>query len=340
MKVFSIAKGFHRLVKNFPPELSDKELNRLRALKLFNETRNPKLVCRTFDISRATLYRWQKQFDPKDISTVKEKSRRPRKVRTPQWSYKLIMAVKRLRQEYPRWGKEKIAVLLEREGLNASASTIGRIIAYLKRRGDLVEPRIRRSISAKRKIPRPYATRKPKEYVAEKPGDLVEVDTLDVRPLPNILFKQFTARDVISKWDVLEVRSRATAKTASEFIDTLQRRMPFDIKAIQVDGGSEFFSDFERLCRDKGIRLFVLPPQSPKLNGAVERANRTHTEEFYEITDCSWTVAELNKQLRHHEHVYNCIRPHQTLKYKTPLQFLQDNGIINPDNPSHLSHMY
>jgi len=31
----------------------------------------------------------------------------------------------------------------------------------------------------------------------------------------------------------------------------------------------------------------VLPPRSPKLNGAVERANRTHTEEFYQVTACS-----------------------------------------------------
>jgi putative transposase len=339
MKVFSIAKGFHRLAKNIPPGLSDKELNKFRALRLFYETRDANLVCRTFEISRATLYRWLKRFNPRDLSTLKEISRRPRKLRKPQWSYELIMAVKRLRQQYPRWGKEKIAVLLEREGLSSSASTIGRIIAYLKKHGDLVEPKTR-SISAKRKIRRTYAVRKPKEYIAEKPGDLVEVDTLDVRPLPNILFKQFTARDVISKWDVLEVRSRATAKTASEFIDTLQKRMPFYIKAIQVDGGSEFFSDFEHLCQERKIQLFVLPPKSPKLNGAVERANRTHTEEFYEITDLSWTVAELNKQLRRQEYVYNCIRPHQTLKYKTPLQFLQDNGIINPDNPSSLSHMY
>jgi hypothetical protein len=35
--------------------------------------------------------------------------------------------------------------------------------------------------------------------------------------------------------------------------------------------------------------LFVLPPRSPKLNGAVERAQRSHTEEFYTVraSDCS-----------------------------------------------------
>lgn len=93
-------------------------------------------------------------------------------------------------------------------------------------------------------------------------------------------------------------------------IITIQRRMPFPIKAIQVDGGSEFYAEFENACKEKGIRLFVLPPKSSKLNGSVERANRAHTEEFYEVNECSWTVAELNKQLIDLEYVYNCIRPH------------------------------
>jgi len=39
---------------------------------------------------------------------------------------------------------------------------------------------------------------------------------------------------------------------------------------------------FEEACREKEIKLFVLPPRSPKLNGYVERAHRTHLEEFYE----------------------------------------------------------
>ncbi len=60
--------------------------------------------------------------------------------------------------------------------------------------------------------------------------------------------------------------------------------MPFPVNAIQIDGGSEFMAKFEWACRDLGIRLFVLPPRSPKLNGGVERANRTHTEEFYECS--------------------------------------------------------
>lgn len=47
----------------------------------------------------------------------------------------------------------------------------------------------------------------------------------------------------VSRWDVLQAHTRATAQTATQFLDTLQHRMPFSIRAVQVDGGSELFID-------------------------------------------------------------------------------------------------
>ena len=115
--------------------------------------------------------------------------------------------------------------------------------------------------------------------------------------------------------------------------------MPFPVYAIQVDGGSEFFAAFESACQWAGIHLFVLPPKSPKLNRAVERVQRTHTEEFYEVHDLPWHVAALNRAARAWERVYNTIRPHQSLAYRTPLQCLQDLAIVpaGRSSPSHMS---
>jgi transposase InsO family protein len=199
---------------------------------------------------------------------------------------------------------------------------VGRILKHLKERGVLIEP-LPNGISArKRRWNRPYAVRKPREYPVREPGDLVQVDTLDVRPLPGVVLQHFTARDVISRWDVLEVHTRATAATAAGFLDTLLTRTPFPIKALQVDGGSEFQALFEQACQQRGIRLFVLPPRSPKLNGCVERAQRTHTEEFYELYDGDPEITTLNHALLAWEHTYNTLRPHQSLAYLTPKQFL------------------
>jgi len=78
---------------------------------------------------------------------------------------------------------------------------------------------------------RPWALRKPKDYAVERPGDLVQLDTLDLRPSPGVILKQFTARDMISRWYVIQVHRRATSSAATLFLATLQRRSPFRLRA-------------------------------------------------------------------------------------------------------------
>ena len=242
-----------------------------------------------------------------------------------------------LREEYPGWGKDKLSVLLARSGRNTSSSTVGRILVDLKRRGVLHEPPRGLVKYKKRRPTRKYAIRKPRDYPVEQPGDLVQVDTLDVHPLDSAAVKHFTVRDVISRWDVLEAHQRATANTASEFLDTLLARMPFKVKAIQVDGGSEYRAGFEEACQRLGLKLFVLPPHSPKLNGRVERAHRTHLEEFYAVIPDSAQLDKLNIALYKWERVYNQIRPHQALDFLTPAEYIQK---YHPLVTSIESHMY
>ncbi len=140
--------------------------------------------------------------------------------------------MQKLREERPRWGKDKLVVLLRREGFTCSTSMVGRIITRLKACGVLKEP-IRNHVSARRKgISRPFGIRKPKVYPINHPGDLIQLDTLDLRPLSGVVLKHFTACDVISRWDVVNVYHRATAATACHFLDELEARMPFPIRAV------------------------------------------------------------------------------------------------------------
>ncbi len=151
--------------------------------------------------------------------------------------------------------------------------------------------------------------------------------------------KQFTARDMVSRWDVIEAHKCATASLAAAFLDTLEAECPFPIRAIQVDGGSEFAGQFEQECKARQIRLFELPPRSPKLNGRVERAQRTHREEYYERHNTPQTIEDHNEDLKRWQEIYNTVRPHQALNYKTPLQVLQDFGILPNVPPPSLSQM-
>jgi hypothetical protein len=61
----------------------------------------------------------------------------------------------------------------------------------------LVEPPRPTSIR-RRQCKRQFATRKPKDYKATAPGDIVQLDTMDARPEPCVVLKQFTTVDVVS----------------------------------------------------------------------------------------------------------------------------------------------
>jgi len=322
MRIFkATAPGTERLARIL--ELTKEARQRLKWMDYYESCgRNAALTCRHFDISRQTLYRWRRRYDRWNLKSLESRSHRPRRLRHPTWSPQLAQAVLDLREERPRWGKDKLVVLLREENWQVSTSMVGRILRSLKDRGVLKEPPPSGISARKRAWIRPYAVRKPKGYEVREPGDLIQVDTLDVRPLPGVALKHFTARDVVSRWDVVEVRRRATAGTATGFLEALLARMPFPVKALQVDGGSEFQAAFEEACQVRGIHLFVLPPRSPKLNGSVERAQRTHQEEFYEIYDGDLESTSLNQALLEWEHVYNHIRPHQALGYLTPHQFI------------------
>ena len=62
----------------------------------------------------------------------------------------------------------------------------------------------------------------------------------------------------------------------------------------------------------------------------VERANGTHTTEFWEVTDAEPELGPLRAALLEWETCYNTVRPHQALGYMTPAEWLAQRGILLP----------
>ena len=291
----------------------------------YHQHGNVRFTCRHFGISPQTFYQWKNRFDRYDLTTLESQSSRPHRIPMPQTPPQVVERVKELRERYSRWGKNKLAVLLRREAIEISAFTVGRVINRLKEKGLLVEPvnvTMAKRARKRRRKPR-YAIRKPKGYKIQGPGDLVEVDTLQVILIPNEIRYQFSARDVVARFDGLRAYKSQSSVKAAHFLQYLQKKFLFKIKAIQIDGGSEFKKHFEQECEKREIMLFELPPRSPKLNGHVERANRTHREEFHEVEEIDLSIEEHNRQLEEWEYVYNHIRPHQALDYLTPNEYYQ-----------------
>ena len=276
--------AMRRVAKMRPPAaLTAQAKKRLKWLEYYQEHgRDVSLTCRHFDISRPTFYRWLGRYQPDDLRSLEDRSCVPKRRRARTWSLEQQQAVRRLREKYPRWGKDKLVVLLRREELELSTSMVGRILHRLKATGQLVEPLFGRISARQPRRQRPYAIRKPKDYQVEEPGDLVQIDTLDVRLCPGCEYKQFTARDMVSRWDTLVVGRSATARAAAKFLDRVEERMPFKVKGVQS----------------------------------------THTEEFWEVTAAEPELVTLREELREWEKVYNTVRPHQALGYLTPQEYV------------------
>ena len=110
-------------------------------------------------------------------------------------------------------------------------------------------------------------------------------------------------------------------KNVREFLKHVINKFEFKIKSIQVDGGSESMAEFEYLCKELEIKLYVLPPRSLKINGKVERANETYRYEFCNTWDIPTEFGEVEEMLNEFEYHYNYERPPLSLNYLTLVEY-------------------
>lgn len=87
-----------------------------------------------FKVSRRTLYIWkaQQQKGRGSFEALNEQSKRPKNVRVRDWSQTIKDEIKRLRNEHPNLGKDKVQILLKpfcaARGLACpSVSTVGNL---------------------------------------------------------------------------------------------------------------------------------------------------------------------------------------------------------------------
>ena len=101
-------------------------------------------------------YRWQARYRAGGVKGLAAKSRRPRRTNPSRWTRAQEWAVWRMRKRYPFMGKRRLKVMLKREGMALSESTIGRILAKGERLGRITPCAfLRERVKAKRRRPLP-----------------------------------------------------------------------------------------------------------------------------------------------------------------------------------------
>ena len=118
--------------------------------------------------------------------------------------------------------------------------------------------------------------------------------------------------------------SRLSSLNALQTLSLFQEELPFSISDVQTDNGGEFLKYFDQeLNRQKITHHFTLI-HSPRINGCIERFNRTIQEEFLDRTDTMIVDAKrFHTELTDWLSWYNTSRPHVALNYKTPCEFFE-----------------
>jgi transposase InsO family protein len=169
--------------------------------------------------------------------------------------------------------------------------------------------------------------RKPKGFIADQPGHLVELDSIE-RLVFGVRRYIITFVDVFSKFTFAYAYLGHSSRTAADFFSKVKQIFPFEIKHLQTDNGSEFAKEFALMINQTSSTHFHTYPKTPQANGHIERYNRTIQEEYVDYHASELNNLELfNSNLMDYLIWYNTERPHWSLNLKSPIQFLLSQDI-------------
>jgi putative transposase len=272
-------------------------------------------LCRDYQVSRKTGYKWLKRFDESGVEGLREMSRRPRRV--VETSGELVLRTQELRHAHPRWGPKKLRVLLQREFASKEVPSIKTIARVLERLG---EPRLR----AWRRHPK-VATHQAVSATVKGPNDLWTVDFKGWwRTKQGDRCEPLTVRDAFSRFVLaVKVMSTTGAKAVREVFERLfeQYGLP---TTIHVDNGQPFGSvrargrltELSAWWVSLGVHVEFSRPAHPEDNGAHERM---HGDMRFELEDHpSDDLVDQQQAFDAWVHEFNHVRPHEALRMSTP----------------------
>ena len=155
-------------------------------------------------------------------------------MREPQTPLEVVEKIQAVREQYPRWGREKLRVLLAEEGITLSAKSIDRVIGRLKARGVLreaVQPRKAVRWQHKR-------LRRPRELVVDRPRALVQMDSKHVALRNGKVVYQFGAVDYFTRKRVVALAPRLTSHHGAEFLRQVVTQFPSRSRPYSRTGGA------------------------------------------------------------------------------------------------------
>ena len=261
-------------------------------------------LCAEFHISRPTANLWLRRYREEGLAGIAERSRRPQ--HSPRHtSPELEEQVVALRQRYPDWGARKLQVLLAREGVPLTRSTIHRILL----RWDLVYPADRHDQATGR-------------FERAAPNELWQMDFKS----PIGWQAPTGPLSVIDDHSRYLIRLQQTGSTRAELVQE-QLQIAFTENGVPedmlMDHGIPWWSstsatgatELSLWLIKQGIRLHWSGIRHPQTQGKVERF---HGEMERALQRRGWRGKSPQQWLDEFRWEHNQVRPHEALQMRTP----------------------
>jgi len=276
---------------------------RMDAVKLVRSGWSTRKVALHFGYSQAAIVQWMKRAPSnRRLRTIPTRSSRPRH-HPKELPQPIIDAIVAEREKHNRCS-EVVQEELKKQGVVVSLSSVKRT---LERKG-----LIRERSPWKRwhsTFPRP---------IAEKPGDLVQIDTIHIQPRGGQKFYIYTLIDLFSRFAYAKVVWHINTHESLQFVQEAEKAAGFSFDVIQSDHGQEFSSWFTENIGVMGIGHRHSRVRKPNDNAHVERFNRTIQEECLDRVPKEFI--SYRNAIKKYLAYYNGERNHMGINFLTPLQ--------------------
>ena len=260
-----------------PHEITTKE----NSVKLYRQTKDIGFVCRRYHISKASLMRWNKQYDGSRESLA-PKSHRPHTQHPNAHTEQELNWIRNLHRRNPNISVCEMYGKLRQEK------------AYSRHPGSLYRVFVRLGYRTKVE-----STKKKSKHTGhyDTPEELGIKWQMDVKYVPAACYAgtdgdkyyQYTMIDEASRERFIYAYKEQSSYSTIDFTKRAIIYFGYAPETIQTDNGGEFTHSsktnrvhpFDMLCNQLNIHHKTIRPKTPWHNGKVERSHRNDQERFY-----------------------------------------------------------
>ncbi len=271
-------------------------------------------LCRRFDISRKTGYKWIKRYLQLGEAGLVDHSRKP-KASPNKTSDKLVNAILQVRKHHPAWGGRKIRKYLLNQGWQQVPAP-STITAILKRNG---------RIDANESLKHTALQR----FEARAANDLWQMDYKGHFAAQKGRCHPLTVLDDHSRYSLgLEACSDEKTLTVRQRLTRIFQHYGLPKKML-MDNGSPWGSDKHHVFTPltmwlirQNIGIIHSRPYHPQTLGKDERFHRTFKAEIGQYC-IGLSLEQCQRRFDAWRKVYNFQRPHEAIGMKVPAERYQ-----------------